>query len=689
MIKLAAISPKTMVAGEQQGANSPEEMELKNLFSQLSYTMLEGKAPNTLPYVTSFKVLEVDMGANRAVGAFELDINGNKALIPVVMSDGKVKSPEVVYSGKAKSFIPLSDKWIEEIQKPEIEYLGKSEKAPDTLSSDLDVRAATLPPTTGRFVYASARRLPDILDAAHPNTKLAFAKVLQQNKNLLKMAMEIHGSDLLEALKSMPPVEKIAQTRVWVLTPQDSREKFAEAFGGAAREAYQLARNQGYVTRDLRTRVKVAVEEQSGLNIVPGASSGLTEPKFPGIYHVVGTNNKTHKVIIIPRPFECHSFQSGEKHKYLSHTEDDCYLVITPSNRHIVVHDKLLAIPDVDTLPASGAFFNSVMSAKDPKNGHNLFVGLSGTGAANAVVLEEPLSEVSETGEGYTAKSGPYNVVITTARAVKVPHRVNMTIYIPSSYRPIKSPKAASLKNLMSDVGQVSEAVTSNLADIAEGQTLKVSHTLGGYWAVNGKQAETIVDAMLKVASAGVHLDSINPTLRAMERGETKNFHLISPTRLSKVASIFGPGGEMPPPPMPMDPNAPPAPPGQPMGPGMGGAPPAPPTTMPTETVNTMEAAAQTGDPSLFDSAAVGALVQSNPLNEAIAPELPTVEKAIDSVAKILVSLQLREADLSRQMGSDDFFTLESNLRKVLGGLGEIVLSVHSQKRMNALPEGM
>jgi hypothetical protein len=139
------------------------------------------------------------------------------------------------------------------------------------------------------------------------------------------------------------------------------------------------------------------------------------------------------------------------------------------------------------------------------------------------------------------------------------------------------------------------------------------------------------------------------------------------------------PGGDpnamMPPPPMPGgDPNA---------------MVPPPPQQMPTETVNTMEAAAQTGDPSLFNSAAIGSLVQSNPLNEAIAPELPNVEKAMDSVAKILVSLQLREADLSRQMGQDDFFNLESNLRKVLGGLGDIVLSVHSQKRMNSLPEGM
>jgi hypothetical protein len=691
MIKLAAISPKTMVAGEQQGANSPEENELKNLFSQLSHTMLEGKAPNAIPYVTSFKVLEVDMNANRAVGAFELNVNGSTALIPVIMADGKVKSPEVIYSGTAKSFIPLTDKWLEEIQKPDIGYLGKSEKAPDTLSSDMDVRAATLPPTTGRFVYASARTLPDIIDACHPNTKIAFAKVLKSNPTILKMAMKLHGSDLLQSLKVMPKQEKIAKKQpVWVLGPDSGKEKFAEAFGSAAPQAYQLARHTGFVTRDLRTNVKIAIDETSSLNLVPGSSTGLTEPKFPGVYHVVGANNKPHKVIIIPRPFKSTSLEHGRKERFYSGVKD-CYLVITPSNKHVVVHDKLLAIPDVDTLPSEGAFFRSVTSAKEPANGHNLFIGLTGQGVASAVVLDEPLTQVTKSGDGYTAQSGFLRVVITSSKGVSIPKVIDDTIYIPMSYRPIKSGKASSLQNLMTDVGQLTDAISYNLSDIAEGESLKVSHTIGGYWAVNGKQASDILDAMMKVAQCGVHLDSVTKSMSSMERGETKSFHLIKPTKLSKIASIFGPEPQMPAPPPPMpggDPNAmmgPPMPSGDPN--AMMGPP--PPQQMPMETVNTMEAAAQTGDPALFNSAAIGSLVQSNPLNEAIAQEIPNVEKAMDSVAKILVNLQLREADLSRQMGQDDFFNLESNLRKVLGGLGDIVLSVHSQKRMSALPEGM
>ena len=76
-------------------------------------------------------------------------------MVPVVMSDGKVKPPELMYSEESKTYVPLTEDWMSEIGNPDSSYLGKSAKAPSTLSSDMDVRAITLPPSTGRFVYAS------------------------------------------------------------------------------------------------------------------------------------------------------------------------------------------------------------------------------------------------------------------------------------------------------------------------------------------------------------------------------------------------------------------------------------------------------------------------------------------------------------------------------------------------------
>jgi hypothetical protein len=100
-IKLAAISPKTIVSmGGNQGVSSPEELQLKELLQQMAYAMLQSKAPNLMPYITSFKPIEFDIDSNKAVGAFSLALNGVNIMIPIIMASGKVKSPEVFYSEK-------------------------------------------------------------------------------------------------------------------------------------------------------------------------------------------------------------------------------------------------------------------------------------------------------------------------------------------------------------------------------------------------------------------------------------------------------------------------------------------------------------------------------------------------------------------------------------------------------------
>jgi hypothetical protein len=103
----------------------------------------------------------------------------------------------------------------------------------------------------------------------------------------------------------------------------------------------------------------------------------------------------------------------------------------------------------------------------------------------------------------------------------------------------------------------------------------------------------------------------------------------------------------------------------------------------------TMEAASNLNDESIFNASAAASLLQYNPLNEAVAQELPNIEKALDSTARILVSVQMREAELAQQIGQDAYNELEGNLRKVLGGLGDIILSLHKQKSMTSLPEGI
>jgi hypothetical protein len=102
-----------------------------------------------------------------------------------------------------------------------------------------------------------------------------------------------------------------------------------------------------------------------------------------------------------------------------------------------------------------------------------------------------------------------------------------------------------------------------------------------------------------------------------------------------------------------------------------------------------MQGAANINDEELFNASAIATLIGLNPLNEAVAEELPSVEKALDSVARILLTVQVRESDLTQQLGSKEYSDLEANLKRVLVGIGSILLTINKQKNMTSLPEGI
>ena len=687
MIKLAAISPKTMMAGEQQGASSPEEVQLKQLFSELSYAMLEGKLPNIMPNITSFKVLEVDLDKRRGVGVFKVSVGQNSASIPIIMNDGKVLTPEVIYSDAGKSYLPLKDNWLEELRNPSENYLGKSAKAPKTLSSDMDVRALTLPPSTGRFVYASYDKeaLPYIIDSASDVAKVKLATAFTKSPELLKTAVKYHGSNIITALQPSFKKEAKNELSTVILSPEDSYDDFKKGFGDAVKEAYQVALEDGVVTRDLRPRAKLAVDVTSSLTLAKDQESGLSEPKYPGLYSVLTSTGKEEKVVIVPRPFTQYSMESGKSE---SGSKRHTYLILRPTGRYVVHHESLLGLPDPLPLPEGSKLHKAIASKPKPQNGTNLFLGVNGSGVTNAVVLDNPLTRVSKTIDGYTAMSGGTKVVITSSKGVNIPKRVEGVLYIPSSYIGIKGTKTDTLSNLITTPEQLSKVLERKISNVSEGVTKVAYNRAGNYWLVDGESYATKKDLLSKVASLDINVDSVRKSLDKVKEAGYSVFHSIDPANVTKLSSIFGPDpmppGGMPPP--GMDPNMPPPgamPPGA-MPPGA-----MPPGAMPPETTQTMEAAMGTGSQEAFDSAVSGALLQEDPFNEALSSELPNIEASMDSIAKILVTLQLRNSELREQMGEDDYFQLESNMRKVLGGLGDIILSTYNQKRMNSLPEVM
>jgi hypothetical protein len=76
----------------------------------------------------------------------------------------------------------------------------------------------------------------------------------------------------------------------------------------------------------------------------------------------------------------------------------------------------------------------------------------------------------------------------------------------------------------------------------------------------------------------------------------------------------------------------------------------------------------------VFDAAAVATLVQSPALHAVVGQHLPNLEKAVDNLARVLLTLWMQESDLKERVGETTFDGIEQNLSSTFKSMGDIVL---------------
>jgi hypothetical protein len=117
----------------------------------------------------------------------------------------------------------------------------------------------------------------------------------------------------------------------------------------------------------------------------------------------------------------------------------------------------------------------------------------------------------------------------------------------------------------------------------------------------------------------------------------------------------------------------------QPMGPGAMMATETPSASEIQNQVNPqfLEQAGQLGDTGAFDAAAIGSMAQSPSFRDMVTDYVPTLERALDNLGRILLTMWMQEAELKEQIGEEQYVDLEDNIRAVFEGLGELVLSMN------------
>lgn len=154
MYKHAALSPAIQALQQMPTAEAAKQSFEQQLGEQ-AYSTFQVKFPDLVESIVTFKTLDSDPDTGTAFGAFILDIAGEAIYVPVVFADSVISPIEIMYVKSKDMFVPLSQEWIAETMRSADQAMGAPAKLPDTVPTDVDIRNLVVPPTTGRYSYAS------------------------------------------------------------------------------------------------------------------------------------------------------------------------------------------------------------------------------------------------------------------------------------------------------------------------------------------------------------------------------------------------------------------------------------------------------------------------------------------------------------------------------------------------------
>ena len=275
-----ALSPRTQsMMAPDQGAGSPDEL-FEAAFQDLALNQLVSQLPEIADSVVSMKMLELNADENTAVGTFIIMQGNDELHVPVIMADNELMPFDVMYVKSLDMMLPLTPEWLAELDRKDVEGMGTAVKAPEGLRTDEDIRNVVVPPTTGRYSYASAQLgqvLPRYLSMASNQVKTAFLKTLEKHPHIAKYAFEHYGVDTLRAATRQyaPAIEKTAEATEHVnfMTIETPTAEIKSVFGDRSDEAMRDIALQGYSTADQRSDVGELVSTERPLYLeVPGST---------------------------------------------------------------------------------------------------------------------------------------------------------------------------------------------------------------------------------------------------------------------------------------------------------------------------------------------------------------------------------------------------------------------------------
>ena len=197
-----------------------EESNFVQGFSDLAKKALAKSQPALVANAVTFRVLEKDVEKGDGLGTFIIKLGGEILFIPVVLVENAVKPLDVFYCRSRDRYYPLTPEWLRDVSTSGVSPLGSAIDTPKNRTTDVDIRRLVVPPTIGRFGYASAE--PDGWDGfRHLHRKLAtdgllrFPQALSRLPNRSKVAV-------LASFDRMPAVARLLGAQYGVPTLKEA-----------------------------------------------------------------------------------------------------------------------------------------------------------------------------------------------------------------------------------------------------------------------------------------------------------------------------------------------------------------------------------------------------------------------------------------------------------------------------------
>lgn len=699
MMKLAAISPRTNSFYDvQSGESSPENTQFEMLFSEMAHATLGAKSPQLAEAIIHFKVISTDMGSNAGVGVFICEVGQNKIHIPVILAAGKVKPPDTFYLPEKDRYLPLTSKWLDEVSNTEVESLGSPFDTKKMNFSTSALGQVSSPPTArNKF---SSFDLPIAMSRVPNRVKTAMANFFRDNHEVLKKSVKYHGSDLIKSMNKTAS-ESSPSRKSWVILDSNaSADTFHKFFGKTAAVAFQQAQRFGYAYADFRNNAGVLVKKAAEL------PSSLSEPGDSGIYKVLRSDGTHVRCLIISNPVPVNSADRMSEYKYLVILENGDYLET----------DKIVALPTAESLDSDSMIYKRLENLS-VKSGLQSLIRYSEGVLYNASCPVE-LSTVTTRKDGVQmSQAGSKKVIFDSPTSVTTIHAPEgeSVVFVPKSYKSLPLRNKIDSKQYVLDASHATSIINGGTSKEASRSVTLRRNSIGDL-VVNGRSLGSTKEAMFKLASLGCSLDSATEVLGNIS-ASTDEYFVVPKSSFSKVASIFGPSADMgqaqqaPLPPdmsqqqQMMDPQT-----GEPIDPATGlpidpqsGMPYNPETgalvdpqtgqeldpetgePLPSpEEQALMDSAAQANDQMVLDSAMVATLINEANMPELTSEYLPKIEAGLDSICRILLTLQLKFDLLSEKLGLEELSKLENNVRKVSTSLGDIILRLKNASSLMA-----